>query len=248
MNWNPQMDIHYVNTGVPYSSTGSFMDFFEGLTYEHVNFIFADTFHPQGSLYPSMHTSLYKFGLSEPGSVSYYDHSYAHVVNDHALGIDEYSRHLENSSTMTNEETAAVHTQLAGNSSTTTHVNPLECPRSHDNARDHQVIWQDNIDPDSMTYEELLELGEAVGTQSRGLSQDFISLLPISKFKCGFFSRKKSRDERCVICQMEYKRGDRLISLPCKHAYHVGCGTRWLSMNKACPICYTEVFAEASKH
>ncbi|MCI15338.1 E3 ubiquitin ligase BIG brother-like protein [Trifolium medium] len=59
-----------------------------------------------------------------------------------------------------------------------------------------QVIWQDNIDPDNMTYEELLELGEAVGTQSRGLTQEQISLLPVSKFKCGFFLRKKSRNER----------------------------------------------------
>lgn len=44
--------------------------------------------------------------------------------------------------------------------------------------------------------QELLELGEAVGTQSRGLSQDQISSLPVTKFKCGLFSRKKSRKER----------------------------------------------------
>ncbi|PQQ07776.1 hypothetical protein Pyn_02241 [Prunus yedoensis var. nudiflora] len=106
-------------------------------------------------------------------------------------------------------------------------------PRRNQNSQDYQVIWQDNIDPDSLTYEELLELSEAVGTQSRGLSQDQISLLPISKYKCSFFSRKKSRDERCVICQMEYKRGDRQITLPCKHLYHAGWGTRWLSINKA---------------
>lgn len=37
---------------------------------------------------------------------------------------------------------------------------------------------------------------------------------------------------RCVICQMEYKRGDRRMMLPCKHVYHAGCGTRWLSINK----------------
>ncbi|KHN31774.1 Sugar transporter ERD6-like 6 [Glycine soja] len=47
-----------------------------------------------------------------------------------------------------------------------------------------------------ITSEELLELGEAVGTQSRGLTQEYISSLPVSKYKCGFFSRKKSRDER----------------------------------------------------
>ncbi|XP_077227343.1 E3 ubiquitin-protein ligase BIG BROTHER-like [Tasmannia lanceolata] len=111
-----------------------------------------------------------------------------------------------------------------------------------------QVIRQDNIDPDNMTYEELLDLGEAVGTHSRGLSADRISLLPISKYKYSFFSRKKSRCERCVICQMNYKRGDRQMTLPCKHIYHANCLTRWLSINKACPVCYTEVFSDEPKH
>ncbi|PSR90201.1 E3 ubiquitin ligase BIG BROTHER like [Actinidia chinensis var. chinensis] len=247
MNWNPQMEVNYVNNSFPYNSAGSFINFFEGLAYEHVNFIFSDTLHAQESMYPSMHTSLYKFGLSEPESLSYYEYSRAHLLNDHAQSIDEYYRHLENSTTMTSEQTADVHTQWDGNSSTNMTASHVECPRGHHNAHDYQVVWQDNVDPDNMTYEELLELGEAVGTQNRGISQDLISMLPVKKFKCGFFSRKKSRDERCVICQMEYKRGDRQIILPCKHAYHVDCGTRWLAINKACPICYTEVFGDLSK-
>jgi len=241
------MEVHYVNTSYPYNTAGSFMEYFEGLTYEHVNFIFSGASHGQESMYPPMNTNFYKFGFSEPGTTSYYDHSHAYVVNDHEPRIDEYRRPFENSSTMINEQTAALHTEWEGNASTTTHDNHIECPRRHQNSNDYQVIWQDNVDPDNMTYEELLELGEAVGTQSRGLSQDLISLLPTSKYKCGFFSRKKSRDERCVICQMEYKRGDRRITLPCKHVYHASCGNRWLSINKACPICYTEVFADALK-
>lgn len=44
--------------------------------------------------------------------------------------------------------------------------------------------------------QELLDLGEAVGTQNRGLSQERISSLPISKYKWNFFSRKKTRGER----------------------------------------------------
>jgi len=241
------MELQYANTTFPYNSAGSFINFFEGLAYEHVNFIFADALHAQESLYPSMHMSMYKFGLSEPGSVSYYDQSYAPMVNDHSLGVDGYSRHLDSTSTMSDEQTAAVHTDWEENLSTNEHADSEECPQSHHNARDNQVIWQDNVDPDQMTYEELLELGEAVGSQSRGLPQNLISLLPISKFKRSLFSRKKSRNERCVICQMEYKRRDRQMTLPCKHVYHADCGTRWLSINKACPICYTEVFGDGSK-
>ncbi|KAL5566617.1 hypothetical protein UlMin_029781 [Ulmus minor] len=223
------------------------MEYFEGLTYEHVNFIFAGASHAQESAYPSTNTSYYKFGFSEPGNTSYYDGGHAYEVHDYDLRNEDYRRPLENSSTLTNEQSAAANSHWEGNANINTHDNPVECPRRHQNSHDYQVVYQDNIDPDNMTYEELLELGETVGTQNRGLSQELIALLPVSKYKCSFFSRKKSRGDRCVICQMEYKRGDCRITLPCKHLYHTGCGSRWLSINKACPICYKEVFGEASK-
>lgn len=225
------MEVHYTNAATPYNSIGSFMDFFGGVTYDHVNYIFADPPYAQESLYLSISTNPYKFGYSEAGSFSYYDYGHEYVVNDHVSGI-EHDRHLENHSTATVNQNVAANVpreEISGSNSLT---NSVECPRGQINTRNS---------------EELLELGEAVGTQSRGLSQDQISLLPITKFKCGLFSRKKSRKERCVICQMEYKRNDRQIMLPCKHIYHAGCGSRWLSINKACPICYSEVVIDTLK-
>lgn len=41
------MGIHYQNQSTPYNSIGSFVDFFGGLTYEHVNYIFADADYAQ---------------------------------------------------------------------------------------------------------------------------------------------------------------------------------------------------------
>ncbi|XP_074310550.1 E3 ubiquitin-protein ligase BIG BROTHER-like isoform X2 [Silene latifolia] len=157
-------------------------------------------------------------------------------VFDHLVGIDEYSTR---DSAMTNQQSQRV---------TNTNIRPRnrDCPRSNHNSHEYQAIWQHTVDPDHMSYEELLELGETVGTQSRGLSHEQISLLPVSKFRCCFL-RRKSQSERCVICQMEYKRGARLITLPCKHKYHVGCATKWLNINKACPICYTEVSLDVTK-
>ncbi|KAH1220283.1 E3 ubiquitin ligase BIG BROTHER [Glycine max] len=232
MSWNPHMELHYNTISYPYNTAGSFIEYFEGLTYEHVNFIFSGASHAQESSYPS-NSSFYKFGISEPVNTSYYRYGHGYEVNHHEPLVDEYRRPSENSLTI-NEQSAAVSTEWVEGGNTGTRDNSIECPRRHhSNSNDYQVIWQDNIDPDNMTYEELLELGEAVGTQSRGLTQEQISSLPVSKYKCGFFLRKKSRDERCVICQMEYKRGDKRITLPCKHA---------------CPICYTEVFADKSKH
>jgi len=42
----------------------------------------------------------------------------------------------------------------------------------------------------------------------------------------------KCLENRCVICQMSYRRGDQQIKLPCSHVYHSECITRWLNINK----------------
>ncbi|KAG6590210.1 E3 ubiquitin-protein ligase BIG BROTHER, partial [Cucurbita argyrosperma subsp. sororia] len=209
---------------------GSFLEYFEGLTYEHVNFIFSDASHSQENVYPPLNSNFYKFGFSDFGSPTYYNQPQAYRMHDHEPVIYEHRR-LENFSTQPNVQ-STVNPEIEEIANTTAFDNHVECPRRHRNSHDFQVVWQDNVDPDNMTYEELLELGETVGTQSRGLSQELIALIPISKYKYSFFSRKKFRGERCVICQMDYKRGDRRITLPCKHIYHAGCGTKWLSINK----------------
>ncbi|XP_031100159.1 E3 ubiquitin-protein ligase BIG BROTHER-like [Ipomoea triloba] len=246
MSWNLQMEFQYTDTTLPYDSIGSFMDFFEGMAYDHLNYIFADVPYAQEN--SSVNTNLYKFGFSEPESFSYYDYSPGYSVTGQVCGNDGQDCHIGNSQTLADNDVVAANMHREDNSISTSHANSVECSRVYQNTCDNEVVWQDNIDPDNMTYEELLELGEAVGTQSRGLSQDLISLLPVTKFKCGLFSRKRSRKERCVICQMEYKRGDRQITLPCKHVYHTSCGSKWLSINKACPVCYTEVVVvDASK-
>lgn len=81
----------------------------------------------QESMYPCMHTSMYKFGLSEPGSLSYYDYGHGHVLNDHEPAIDEYDRHLETSTPMTSERTGDSHSQWDGNSSSNMNANHVEC-------------------------------------------------------------------------------------------------------------------------
>lgn len=47
MNWNSPMEVHYQNHAVPYDSMGSFVDFFGGLTSDHVNFISTDAPYAQ---------------------------------------------------------------------------------------------------------------------------------------------------------------------------------------------------------
>ncbi|XP_072981365.1 E3 ubiquitin-protein ligase BIG BROTHER isoform X1 [Typha angustifolia] len=245
MNGNRQMEVHYINTGFPYTVTESFMDLFEGLTYAQADVALAEALQDQNNPYWSMmHTSSYKYGFSGPGSSSYYSFGHVYDLHDYTHRLDGGRRVWDNPAPLSNVDSPqmVLHGGEAPSSSASSSTE--ECIRAHQTASSPQVFWQDNIDPDNMTYEELLDLGEAVGTQSRGLSQECISLLPVSKYKCRLFSRKKSRAERCVICQMDYKRGDRQMTLPCKHIYHASCVTRWLSINKACPVCFAEVLIE----
>ncbi|XP_068637854.1 E3 ubiquitin-protein ligase BIG BROTHER isoform X2 [Aristolochia californica] len=246
MNGNRQMEVHYIDTGFPYTVTESFMDLFEGLAYAQSDFALAGTLQDQDCTYWPMHTNAYKYGLSGSGSTSYYGQSHTNDVSDHLLRTEGGRRTWDSPSSISYEEPQSV-VHGRGPANFSSHTTSEECIRSHHNTSNSQILWQDNIDPDNMTYEELLDLGEAVGTQSRGLSQELISSLPVSKYKCSFFSRKKKRSERCVICQMDFKRGERQMTLPCKHIYHASCVTRWLSINKACPVCYVEVFGEESK-
>lgn len=106
-----------------------------------------------------------------------------------------------------------------------------------------QDTW-DDVDPDELSYEELIALGEVVGTESRGLSADSIAALRSVTYKAQNIQNGSS--ETCVICRLDYEDGDNLILLSCKHSYHSECITNWLQINKVCPVCSTEVSTSGS--
>ncbi|KAK3038425.1 hypothetical protein RJ639_030591 [Escallonia herrerae] len=92
------------------------------------------------------------------------------------------------------------------------------------------------LDVDDMSYEELLALGERIGNVSTGLSEDLISKCLMKSIYCS--SDQIQEDGSCVICLEEYKNMDDVGMLKaCRHDFHVGCITKWLSMKKICPIC-----------
>ncbi|KAF8398418.1 hypothetical protein HHK36_017345 [Tetracentron sinense] len=127
MNWNRQMEVHYINTGFPYTTTESFMDLFEGLTYAQADFALTGPMHDQQeNAYWSIHTSSYKFGSSGPGSTSYYSHNHAYEVNDLISRMDGGMRAWDISSTMYNEEPTPIDMQWGGNANTTTLASPEE--------------------------------------------------------------------------------------------------------------------------
>ncbi|MFS8027474.1 putative transcription factor C2H2 family [Helianthus anomalus] len=88
-----------------------------------------------------------------------------------------------------------------------------------------QDSW-DDVDPDELSYEELIALREVVGTESRGLSADAIVSLRSVVYKAQ--NSQNGSSEICVICRLDYEDGDNLILLSCKHSYHSECITNWL--------------------
>ncbi|KAG2300626.1 hypothetical protein Bca52824_037098 [Brassica carinata] len=108
------------------------------------------------------------------------------------------------------------------------------------------------LDIDNMSYEELLALGDEMGTVSTALSEEALSRsLKKSIYyqvadETGAISQDKDDDIKCSICQEEYVDGDEVGSMPCEHMYHVSCVEQWLRMKNWCPICKTSAEEEKS--
>jgi hypothetical protein len=100
------------------------------------------------------------------------------------------------------------------------------------------ILRDDDINPDEMTYEELLELGEQIGYVSRGFTEEQIKLIPIVKYKK---SNSDIADEMCSVCQYDYLPGERLRKMSCLHSFHRRCVDDWLKREKVCPNCKEEV-------
>ncbi|XP_027905029.1 E3 ubiquitin ligase BIG BROTHER-related-like [Vigna unguiculata] len=116
----------------------------------------------------------------------------------------------------------------------------LEDEESNDNDDDEEMeVEEDEIDPDELSYEELMELGEFIGEETRGLSANEISTC-LNPYTCQRGERKSGID-RCVICQVEYEDGEAVVALQCEHPYHADCISKWLQIKKVCPICSNEV-------
>ncbi|QCE08735.1 nucleolysin TIA-1/TIAR [Vigna unguiculata] len=122
-------------------------------------------------------------------------------------------------------------------------INDREAEDVEEHGANSQDAWED-VDPDELSYEELLALGEVVGTESRGLSTDTIAGLPSLNYKVG--SDQHGSNDSCVICRVDFEDGESLTHLSCKHLYHPECINNWLKINKVCPVCSTEVSASGS--
>ncbi|KAL9235874.1 hypothetical protein vseg_010606 [Gypsophila vaccaria] len=92
------------------------------------------------------------------------------------------------------------------------------------------------LDIDNMSYEELLALGERIGSVSTGVCKRELHKCLTETVYCSL--DQVQEEGRCVICLDEYQHMDDVGTLKaCGHDYHVECIQRWLSMKNSCPIC-----------
>ncbi|KAI5665313.1 hypothetical protein M9H77_24636 [Catharanthus roseus] len=99
------------------------------------------------------------------------------------------------------------------------------------------------LDIDNMTYEDLLALGERIGSVNTGLSEDSISKCLTESLYCS--SDQLQEEGSCVICLEEYKFMDDVGTIKsCGHDFHVGCIRKWLSIKNSCPICKSAALEE----
>ncbi|CAL9187309.1 unnamed protein product [Musa hybrid cultivar] len=72
-------------------------------------------------------------------------------------------------------------------------------------------------------------------------SSDAVKELAAVKYQRGGDVREHS----CMICYEEFDEGVEVMRMPCMHAFHGGCLTRWLESSHLCPLCRYAIAASA---
>ena len=97
---------------------------------------------------------------------------------------------------------------------------------------------QPNVD--EMTYEQLLELEEQMGSVSNGLTEDEIKSLKHDKF-----IKNKYLEDKCIICQYNFMELESIVGLSCKHCFHFACLKPWIEKQHYCPLCKSNIRKES---
>ncbi|KAK9016691.1 hypothetical protein V6N11_079186 [Hibiscus sabdariffa] len=131
----------------------------------------------------------------------------------------------------------------------------LEFPEFYEvgNVVDHHRDMR--LDIEEMSYEELLALGERIGSVNTGLSEETITSKLKTKTYSTFVTNINLEEaapidqesDSCIICQEDYKNQEKIGTLDCGHEYHAGCLSKWLFVKNLCPICKSEALATKSK-
>lgn len=96
----------------------------------------------------------------------------------------------------------------------------------------------EGLDPETMDFSELLELGERIGQAStRQPTTEELDRLPTRTFH----AQRGTDHGHCAVCCEDFASEDEVRTLPCLHIFHVPCIDRWLTSGMrnamSCPVC-----------
>jgi hypothetical protein len=124
---------------------------------------------------------------------------------------------------------------------------------SDDDCDDEDGEESGGLDVDNMDYEQLLELGAAIGdvkkerwrSRSAAIIRD---LCTITWDTVDESERKRLRlEDKCPVCMEEFAPQDALKILPCLHGFHAVCADGWLEENDSCPLCKQCILSTTTK-
>eukprot|EP00850_Spirogloea_muscicola_P012918 SM000085S23268 [mRNA] locus=s85:417227:419832:+ [translate_table: standard] len=96
------------------------------------------------------------------------------------------------------------------------------------------------MDVDNMSYEELLALGDRIGSVSTGVAPESIPGI-VTRLRVELPAEPRPHhsdvDVKCTVCQEEYSEGEEVAQIACGHVYHALCIEQWLVIKNACPVC-----------
>jgi len=104
------------------------------------------------------------------------------------------------------------------------------------------------MDTDSMTYDQLLDLGERIGDVKqerwRIIGKSIVASLKVVQFCSETTERNAVSGQMCLVCRFDFENGDKVKILPCKHAFHVECIDPWLQTHDTCVTCKSSIVVE----
>ena len=103
-------------------------------------------------------------------------------------------------------------------------------------AVEQQIMDEICPNPDKMSYEQLLQLEEQVGSVNKGLSKEKIKNIPEKPFHKALFDDNLER----IICMENFEENEKVKQLYCGHIFHGDCIDKWLEKEKKCPFCKAE--------
>mmetsp|Transcript_24277 Transcript_24277/g.24203 ORF Transcript_24277/g.24203 Transcript_24277/m.24203 type:complete len:309 (-) Transcript_24277:55-981(-) len=111
-------------------------------------------------------------------------------------------------------------------------LNPMDFEQVNRRSPENQNL---EVDADNMNYEQLLELENNIGSVSKGYRQEEIEAIPIT------YSFLNSTSN-CPICLDDIEDGTPILSIACRHEFHMECLKKSLEDNKGCPVCKADAF------